>query len=363
MIIDKFLGIYNTVSERDIPDGALQDAVDVDITNAGGLVARPGYQLALTVPVTTAHTTLDDVTYLVSEGSLKRVEPDLSLVTLGATTATEFTDFQRYLFTNDGKSIFEDSVTDLLVPVPQEPEIVVTGGTRPAGLYNIVTTFINASGLEGGTSPVVTVELDAPGEILITPEYKAGYENEVYITEVGGEVFYDILTGRPIFPAQINANPFPSRAEKIEYFQSRLYVTERMDDHTIVWFSKPNQYHLYGVDNGYFIIPGRVLDMRATKEALIIGSDKAVYAYVDGNLDELAKYGVVAGRPIVKLPDGSVRIHTVRGVCSALPFTPLTEDTVSLNMGSVVSTHIMYHNGIRKYVALHDAEGSAFNRA
>jgi hypothetical protein len=363
VIVDKILGIHNTVNERDIPNGALQDAIDVDITNAGGLVARPGYQLALSVPVTTAYTTLDDVTYLVSEGSLKRVGTELSLETICPSAATEFADYQRYLFTNDGKSIFETTVTDLYVPVPQEPEIVITGGTRPAGLYNIVTTFINESGLEGGTSPVVTIELTTPGEILITPEYKAGYQNAVYMTEAGGEVYYHLQTGRQLIPAQMNANPFPQNAEKIEYFDGRVYVSERMGDHTIVWFSKPYQHHLFGVDDGYFIVPGRLLDMRATKEALIIGTDKAVYGYVEGSLDELAKYGVVPGRPIVKLPDGTVRIHTVRGVCSALPFTPLTEDTVSLYMGSVVSAHIMYHNGIRKYVALHDAGEPAFNSA
>lgn len=363
MIITQFAGIHNTVNERDIPDGALQDAVDVDITNAGGVIARSGYQLALTVPISTAYTTLDDVTYIVSEGYLKRINTDLSLTSIAASIATEFTDYQRQLFTNDGQGVFEEQLFNYVIPAPQEPEIVVTGGTRPAGIYNILTTFINADGLEGGTSPIVTVELDAPGEILITPEQKTGFTNVVYITEVGGEVFYDILTGKQITPVQINANPFPSRAEKVEYFNSRLYVSEPMGDYTVVWRSKPNHFHLYGVDDGYFVIPGRVLDMRMVAEGLIIGTDKAVYSYVDDALFELAKYGVVPGRSIVKLPDGTVRIHTVRGVCSALPFTPLTEDTVSIFMGNYVSTHLMYANGIRKYVALHDAGTTAFNKA
>ena len=363
MKIDKFLGIYNVVNERDIPDGALQDAVDVDITNAGGIVARPGYQLALPMAISTAHTTLDDVTYLVSEGNLVRLSAGLATEIICPTTATEFTDYQRYLFTNDGKSVFESAVTDLIVPTPREPEIVITGGARPPGLYNIVTTFANESGLEGGTSPVVTVELFEPGEILIAPEAKSGYRNEVYMTEAGGEVYYNLASGRSLIPQQMNANPFPANAEKIEYFNARLYVSERMGEHTIIWFSKPYQYHLFGIDDGHFVVPGRVLDMRATKEALIIGTDKNIYAYTEGALDELAKYGVVAGRPIVKLPDGTVRIHTVRGVCSALPFIPLTEDIASLYMGSAVSAHIMYHNGIRKYVALHDSGQPAFNSA
>lgn len=363
MIITEFKGIQNTVSNRDIPDGALQDAVDVDITNAGGIVARPGYQLALSVPISTAYTTLDDVSYIASGGYLKRVNSDLSLTTIAASTATEFTDYQRQLFTNDGLGVFEETVSNYVIPTPLPPEIVITGGGRPAGLYNIVTTFVNADGLEGGTSPVIQIELETPGEILVSPQILAGFEARTYITEVGGETYYDVVSRRQINPVQINANPFPARAEQLEYFNSRLYVSEDFGDYTVVWFSKPYHYHLYGVDDGYFIVPGKVLAMKSITQGLIIGTDKAIYSYVENQLVELAKYGVVPGRSIVKLPDDTVLIHTIRGVCKALPFQPLTEDTVSLYMGSVVSTHVMYNNGIRKYVALHDAGTTAFNRA
>lgn len=362
MVITKFSGIVNTVSERDIPEGALQDAVNVDITNAGGIIARPGYQLAVEVPISTAYTTLDEITYIVSSGRLKRVNTDLSLTDICATTATEFTDYQRYLFTNDGVSVFNETITDLVVPTPLPPDVVITAGVRPAGMYHIVTTFINSSGLEGGTSPIVTIELGAPGELLITPDQRDGYTSAVYITDVDGEVFYDIRTGRQIFPAQINANPFPANADKIEYFQSRLYVSERMGDHTVVWFSHPNQFHLYGVDDGYFVIPGTVRGMKGTDQALIIGTDAAIYAYADGSITELAKYGVVAGRPMVKDSDGMVYIHSEIGLYKALPFQELGVDLVSLPMGTKCSANIMYHKGIHKYVGLHDGGGEAFNK-
>lgn len=368
MVITKFGGIVNTVSARVIPSNpeagtGLQDAIDVDITNAGGIVARPGYPLTPTISVniSTAYDTLDGVSYAISDGYLKRARPGPAYDTLVASTATEFDDYQRYLFTNDGYMVFEETVSDIKVPVPREPEIVITGGTLPAGRYLIVSTFTNASGLEGGTSPIVEIELDAEGEILITPEERAGYTPNVYITETGGEVFYDRVSGKQIAPELVNANPFPDNAHKVAYFDNRLYVSARMGDHTVVWFSKPYQYHLYGVDDGYFVVPGSVRDMKGISQGLIIGTDRAVYAYAEGSLTELAKYGVVPGRSILKLPDDTVRIHTIRGVCSALPFQELTQDTVSLHMGSKVSTVVMYNNGIRKYVALHDAGGSAFN--
>ena len=367
MIANKFAGIQNTVSARDLPTDSqlgmgLQDAIDVDITNSGGIVARQGYQLALSATISTAYTTLDEVSYVISEGYLKRIRSDLSLESIVESTATEFDDYQRYLFTNDGFMIFDETVTNIKIPVPQEPEIVITGGSRPSGRYLILTTFINDSGLEGGTSPIVSIELESEGEIIIYPEIKAGYESKTYITEVGGEVFYDIESGKQIAPELINANPFPARANKIAYYDSRLYVTEKFESHTVVWFSKPYQYHLYGVDNGHFVIPGQVLGMKGISQGLIIGTDQAVYLYTQDAITELAKYGVIPGRPILKLPNDIVYIHTERGVCSALPFQELTQDTVSLYMGTQVSTAMMYNNGIRKYIALHDAGTEAFNK-
>lgn len=368
MIITKFAGIQNTVSPRDLSDGneagvGLQDAIDVDVTNTLGLVARPGYVPALSVPVTTAYTTLDRVTYIVSTGNLYRVESDLSLTIIGATNATEFADHSRTLFTNDGYVVFEESVRSIRVPVPDtEPSVTITGGTWEPGIYNIVSTFVNSEGLESGTSPIVTVELEAKGAILVYPAEQAGYTSKVYLTEAGGEVFYELGQPNQLSPSNLNANPFPANADKIEWHESKLFVTEPFGDYTIVWVSKPFLYHLFAGDNDYFIVPGKVQAMKATDQALVIATDEEIYAYTtDGGLESLAKYGVLPGRPIAKEPTGTLLIYTKRGVCRCFPFTPLTEQTVSLPMGSVCATSLVYNKGTSKFVAVHDAGSEAFN--
>lgn len=361
--ISAFKGIQNTVSKRDIEDNALQDAVDVEITDAGGFVARKGNTLALETPIDTAYTTLDDTTYVVYAGQLSRVTDDLTLLPLTPSTATEFCDHQRVLFTNDGLSIYQDAVQNLVIPVPElEPELLIANGSSPAGIYSVIYTYVNASGVEGGTSPVASVELTEPGDVFVYPVELPGFTARVYMTEAGGEVFYNLETGVQINPVQVNANQFPKNANKIEYFDSKVYVTEEYQDYTVVWFSKAYHYHLFGVDNGYFVVTGKVEVLRAVTAGLLIGTDREIFIYSDGVLNRVATYGVVSGRPVVKLPNDTLLIHTVRGVCSFPPFTALTEDKVSLPMGTICSTKMVYSNGIKKFIALHDGGGEAFNR-
>jgi hypothetical protein len=294
---------------------------------------------------------------------LYRVEIDLSLTAIEPSTATEFADYAGTLFTNDGLSVFEEAVQNIRVPTPATaPEVTITGGNWEPGLYSILTTYRNTDGLEGGTSPVIQVELAIKGEILIYPSEIPGFTSTIYVTEAGGEVFYELGQPNQLSPANINANPFPTGADKLEWFESKLFVSEPMGDYTIVWHSKPFQYHLFEANNAYFVVPGRVEVMRSTQSAILIGTTERIYAYTtDGGLDEVAKYGVVPGQSVVKLPTDELFVYTQRGVCKAFPFTALTESTVSLPTGTTCATALMYNKGISKFVALHDADTTAFN--
>ena len=371
MIATRFAGIHNVVNARDMSVPAysdsqieywMQDAVDVDITDAGGFIARTGYTQSLAVSISAAHSTFEGINYIVSSGTLYEVGPQLSLYARAACTATEFTDYSNTLFTSDGLRVMGESVTNLNVPVPDAPGIILSGGARPAGRYNVVTTYANADGLEGGTSEVATVVLDTEGDFLVVPASLPGHTTNIYVTDCNGSVFFNTATRARLIPAQLNANPFPNTVDKIEYHEGRLYIAVQENDYTIVWFSDPVLFHLFGADDGYFVVPGAILDMRSTPQGLVIGTDKELYVYQDSTLSILASYGVVPGRSMVKLPDRSLLIHTVRGVCKALPFQPITAQKVSLAMGTKCNTNIVYSRGIMKYVGIHDGGTTAFNR-
>jgi hypothetical protein len=257
--------------------------------------------------------------------------------------------------------VYGELATNLKVPVGVPPQIVITGGNKLAGRYNILTTYTNNSGREGGTGQVVTVELDNPGEILVTPQEIPGCTANVYMTDVDGEVFYDLASGRKLLPDLIGTGVFPDNAGLIEFHGAKLFTTEDFGDYTVVRFSRPLVYHLFP-DKDYFIVPASVTAMKSAGNALIIGCADIIYAYADGRLEVIAEYGVVPGRSMLKLPTGQVLIHSTRGVCRALPFEEITQDKVSLPMGSVCNTALMHSNGVKKYIALHDGAGEAFNK-
>lgn len=363
MKIDAFAGIQNTVGVRDIADNSLQDAVNVDIDNAGALIQRKGYVLSKSVTIDAAHVTGLGETFLVTGGKLCRVDEGLNLHTLCDSTASEFSDSSQFLFTNDGFQIHRETAVNLKTVTAMQPEALISSGSWPIGQYSILVTYTNADGLEGGASNIVTVELITPGEILINyPEFQ-GHEANVYMTEADDDVFIHQVTGAKLMPVQLGANGFPEEANLIEYHESQMYITQDLGDNTVVLFSKPLHFHLFDLEKDYFVVPGKILRMRSAGSALIIGTESEVFAYQDGVLEALAGYGVVPGRSMILRPDGRLMIHTVQGLCSAMPFEAITQDKVSLPMGSVCSAALMDQGGIQRYIGLHDGQGTAYNNS
>ena len=76
--------------------------------------------------------------------------------------------------------------------------------------------------------------------------------------------------------------------------------------------------------------------LTAVDEALIVGTTSASMPTAATKLDQLAPYGTVPGQHADR-NDGSVYFWTTRGVCSALPFTNLTEAQVSVSPACVLA--------------------------
>jgi hypothetical protein len=356
MNITGFKGIHNTQPPRSIPDDALTDATDIDIDDSGAAIKRGGYSQAKSVTIDDAYTTLDGRTYLVSDSNLYRVDDSLEVIDLGGTTATAFCDYGDTLFTNDGLMVRGDSVTDLTIKPGTSPDLTVVPGNLPAGTYQATYTVKNSAGLESVAAPIASVTIDDDESVIVTPPVA----NTVsYLTDADGTVYYT-ESGYPLDPVLLGADSFPERVEFMEFWDSALWCSRSMENETVIFFSKPFHYHVFDYEANHIIVPGKVLAMAATQEGLVIGTQTGLFLYND-SLIQLARYGVIPGRPIVKLPNGSVLIHTERGVCT-VPFQNLTENKVSLPMGSKCSTAVVYQNGMQKYVALHDG-GAAFNQS
>ena len=365
MITRQFLGIRNTVSGKDVPDNALTSAVDVDVNDTGVILSRNGYQKAMEAPINEAYTTFDGATYVISENVIHLVGDDLSFKPLQNSRATEFCDFNRQLFTNDGLHIQGEVVTSLVVPTPDSIPTLALNGVGifvPQGKYSAVYTYVK-NGLEGAASQPTTIDLPYDGYIGVQfPSNPLADSANGYLTSTNGGVFYNIDTRTELTPANLAATDSFPVADKVEFFDSRLYCSEPYGDYTVVWYSQRFYYHLYDKVNDYFVIPGRVEAMKATQSALIIATFNEIYAYDGISLTKLADYGVPKGRSMVKEPLGdTVLIHTKRGICRALPFQNLTEKKCQLPTGTVCSTAIVHEKSFQKLVVLRDGDGSTFN--
>ena len=364
MIIKSFLGIRNTSPSRSIPDNALADAVDVDIDDVGIVSRRNGNAIAKSMAITSVYSTLDQVCYVVSGGNLYRLQDNLAEINLGPSTATYFTDAGKVLFTNDGLRVEGDVAASIKLATPSNPlSLSVIAGSLPAGRYSATYTFRNSKGLESGSAPIATIELAADGGIDFTPVTPpTGYSVTYYLTDANGEVYRD-ANGVQLHSARMLAGPFPGDAELLAWHDSMLFVSRSLPNgSTQLLFSKPYLPQLFDYTQDYIIVPGQIRGLASTAQAIVIGTDAAIYAWADGSLQTLAGYGVVAGRPFSRTVDGRVYIFSRRGVCVAFPLENLTEKKASFAPGQQCSTAIVEQNGIQQFVVLSDGSGTAYNK-
>ena len=154
----------------------------------------------------------------------------------------------------------------------------------------------------------------------------------------------------------------PLGATVIQHWRGRMYAAQYFasENQTAVWYSEAMGFNLWNLDSNFFMVPGQVLALAPHKDALIVGTESKIYAYSGEKLELLADYGVVPGRPWDK--DGErVLIWTTRGLCSALPFSNLTAEQVSLAPGVRVAGCVINKGGQKRFVASIQQGKEAFN--
>lgn len=303
MIINSFKGIHNTTSGRLIGNDSLTDAVDIDIDDSGVLLSRDGYALSKAQAIDDAYSTRDRQAFIVSSGVLYQVDESLNISSISNTSATSFCDFGNILFTNDGLKVESGVATDLKSFAP---------------IHSGSTITIN--------------------DIV----YTKGHDSD-------RTVYYDQF-GAAIEPEFIGADGFPDEIEQIEFFNSSLWCSRTLDNQSVIFYSKPFLYHIFDYESNHIVIPGKILALSRSNDGLVIGTEDSIYLYND-TLTKLSDYGVIPGRPIIKLPNGSVLIHSVRGICT-IPFANLTELKVDLPMGDKCSTAVIYEHEKFRYIGL-----------
>lgn len=384
MSVKKFRGLNNVTDPLRLGLDWFVLADNVDVTDTGAVRKRTGYTQALAGAITGAFSTFDyGRMYLVDGGALKCMTSTSAATTLksGLSTAQMYWAEinNQVFFTNgiDSGIIHPDNtVADWRWTPPATPVLSAATGALAPGAYQVRLTFVLSDGRVTGASESAEIDLVA-GQALQISEIAQidGTTTRIYIAPPGSAVYQ--FAGAPTRtamtwnsgPDDLGADllsafhdPLPLGCDVIQFWRGRAYAAQysAADNMTVIWFSAPLGFHLFNLSANYITVPGRVLMLARHDDALIIGTELKIYAYDSKTLTAVADYGVVPGWHDHYEPDRTL-FWTVRGLCSVMPFTNLTERQVSVAPGARAGGTVVHAEGQRRYLVSLQQGGTAFN--
>ena len=381
----RFKGLNNVSDPLRLGLNWLQRADDVLVTDGEALVRRDGYQRTVAATPHGVYATLDFTRlYLVNGGALQRVNPDMSLRTLRTGLAAQdmhWSEVNKNVFftngTDSGIILGDDSVIAWAWDFPSPPVLSAGSGSLRAGSYRVVCSFLMPDGRETGTSYQSAIALgDSSGLLISAIPQVAGMLTQVYIAPADSTVFglafqtantAERWSGGPdslgVEATTQMVNSLPRNAVYPTMWRGRMHVAQYMpsEDTSVVWFSEPLGFHLFDLDESFFMVPGRVAMLAPTQTGLVVGTDSKLYAYDGETITSLAEYGAVPGCSWAFDDDASVLFWSKRGLCRALPFENLTADQVSVAPGVAAGAAIVRRNGQKHFVVALRKGDTAFN--
>jgi hypothetical protein len=381
MKISSFLGINNVTDPLRVGLGWLVQADNVNVTDTGGMTRREGYTLAQAGDFTGIYTTLDFSRMYAVVGSALKDYAGNTLAQLTSTDPMFWTEVNDQVFfsngTDSGIILPDNSVLPWGWQTPAAPTVTAVTGSLDVGTYQVRCTYTMPDGRETGMSDPVEITL-AAGQALQVSNIPllAGHTTNVYVAPANSTVYQLAFITRSVTSFVWNTSadflgrellnqfldPLPAGVESVQAWGGRMYAAQYFptEHQTVVWFSQPLGYHLFNLNQDFFMVPGHVHMLAPHKDALIVGTGERVFAYAGEKLSQLAQYGVVPGQHWSK-DDERILFWTTRGLCSALPFTNLTEKQVSVAPGVHAGGCVVRSGGQKRYVAALQQGGSAFN--
>src|SRR5574343_82281 len=375
--VHRFLGLHNQMRSRKGKKGeyseliSLTEAKNISIDDEGAISSRDGYVQSLQLNNVTAAYSMSHNRhgYVVSNGVLYRVNPDLSTVELGKVDAqpVQWLEVGTLVFMSTGFIIDNDELNTWRVFPPNEPVGSVISGYCPAGQYQLLLTRIMPDGRESVSSNVIALNLSDDSGV----ELKGIAGCMVYMTDTNGSVFYEvgyqvnyigaIDGGKSINQYLILNGALPENIGQIAFYQGSLYRStyDKETDLSAIFYSVYMLFHVFDYDTNVISdIAGEIRLLHGMDDGLLIGTDRAIYIYSDNSLSKLAGYGVPIGKPLVVNRDGSVFFQSLRGVCT-MPFQNLTVDNFTMPLGGECVTGIINTEGFENFITITDGTGFA----
>lgn len=378
--LTRFRGLNNVVDPMRLGPDWMVQADNIDITSTAGIRRSTGYsRLTTNTRIWGAYATKDlRRMYVVDAGELRQINPDFTHTVLKAGLASLSVYFEEVngvvYYTNgtDYGCIEPAGWRNWGIAPPVGPTLSLVSGDLPHGIYQVTCTHADSRGLESSCGEITTIT--GSGQINITDiPQEAGYTTNVYVTTAGGTVFYLLLRGAGVSTSYNDENNLGSelpylmsdmpRGTHVTHFQGKLYCADIYPqyDVTAIHCSLPVQYHHFDYASEGIAISGVVRMMVGTMDALVVGTDRAIYAYDGEKLEELADYGVVDGWHATMLGD-QLYFWSLRGLCSFKPFRNMTEDSVSAAPGASAGAAVIEQDGMQRYVVALLKDGTPYNR-
>lgn len=388
MKISAFNGLNNVTDPIRLGLGWLSAADNVNITDTGALKKRGGFTKVASSSFSGAFSTFDySRMYVVEAGVLMAVASATNRTPLisGLSSAPMFwTEINDQVFYTNGvdSGIIgpDNTVRPWAWPTPPQPIVSLNTGSLDAGTYQVRYVYVLEGGRTTGSSESTDIAVGTGQALSITgiPQGVPGVEfTQVYIAPANSAVYQLAATTKQtsLFWSQSPDNlgqelhtafldPLPDGVGPVQAWQGRIYAAQYFPelDQSVVWFTKPLGFHLFNYNSAFVMVPGEVVMLTSHDKALILGTRERIYAYDGTSLDQLAPYGVVPGGHASTDPsDGAVYFWSTRGVCSALPFTNLTERQVSVAPGIQAGGAIVQTGGQKRYVVALRQGGAAYN--
>ncbi len=384
--LSNFSGLFNAADPKSMPEGALIVADNIDISKTKLISRRGGYtQLATTTNTVSSYITRDKSRFfIIDDGKIYRVNADLTLNHIGdadATRETSWDDQVNYTVNSDGLLINPDNtVLDLRIPAPDQPQVNVTTGYLTPGQYQVAVTYADKTGREGPTSVVRVIQVDTDQGLSIAIAIIPDYIAKLYISEPDGDILYYVEESTPQNTSQwaylLDRNPslsiaidnkqqlcseLPDNITHVAFFEGKLFVATQYAGHAFIYFSQEFWWHLYNTKQDYLTLEGRVVSMKAAPQGLVIGTETQIWVYAQDLLTKVADYGMVAGSSITVDSENNVLTWTTRGICSLFPFKNMTHERYSFKPGSHVQTAIVNQDGNKKLMVLTNDTGAPYN--
>lgn len=378
--VKSFLGLNNVTDPLRLGLGWLSRADNVDITDTGAIEVRKGYSRVAVGAFTGAFSTFDAKRMYLVDGGALRTMGGVTIKAGLSPAPMHWCEVNDQVFYNNGtdSGIIEqdNSRMDWAWTAPGAPVLAAATGALPAGLYRACFTFTLEDGRETGASEIAELVLNGAQSLQVSgiPQV-AGQRTNVYLAPADSTVFS--YAGTPTGVAWVwnaspdalghelmtaNLHPLPEGCDVVQAWGGRIYAAQYAPGlgQTVVWFSQPMALHLFDLAADFFMVPGRVLMLAPHDTGLVVGTDTQIMAYTGAQMAQIAEYGVVPGQHWSK--DGKRLIFwSTRGVCSALPFSNLTETAVSVAPGIQAGGTIVQDGGQKRYVVALQQGGSAFN--